>query len=122
MGRYGLQGELGHGARKGKGGMITTSTRDIRVTYNGQDITTFIADGFQRAIEDELRRKADEIMEQAKQPPPRVLSFQPFSATLHMTFVRVRSTAPIGACLWRRNLDGGNWRKRGHPAHRRQAA
>ena len=102
--------------------MTTTSTRDIRVTYNGQDITTFIVDGFQRAIEDELRRKVDEIMEQAKQPPPRMLGLQPVSATLHMTFVRVRSTIPISACLWRRNLDSGNWRKRGHVAHRTRGA
>lgn len=101
--------------------MITTSTRDVRVTFNGQDITAFITDGLQRAIEDKLRRKADEIMEQSKQQPPRVLGLQPVSATLHMTFVRVRSTAPIGACLWRRNLDGGQWRKRGHPAHRKLA-
>lgn len=94
----------------------------VMVTFNGTRLDQYLAEEWvQDAISGVLDRAATRLMEAAMKPPPmRTIKLDPawFTGSLTFTLVRVRPAAPIRACLWRRNLDGGVWRKRGHPAHR----
>ena len=87
----------------------------VTVTYNGARIDQYLVDDMTA------------LMEQLSQTPVQTIEVNPdwfkcqpfeWSGSLTFTLVRVRPAAPIRACLWRRNLDGGAWRKRGHVAHR----
>lgn len=94
----------------------------VTVTFNGTRLDQYLAEEWvQGAIDRALDRAAARTMEAAMKPPPmRTIKVDPawFTGSLTFTLVRVRPAAPIRACLWRRNLDGGAWRKRGHVAHR----
>jgi hypothetical protein len=75
-------------------------TGPVKVTYNGIDLTPYVdQDDAQVAV-----RTID-------------VSGMDWSKRL-FSVICVRPVAPIRACLWRRNLDGGQWRRRGHVAHR----
>lgn len=103
---------------------MTTGTF-TRATFNDVDITEAFDAAVRQMFADELNRKFDAVVHEALTPPPTV---RPVEASgeftfavpdyLKYVFIRTRPAAPIAACLWRRNLDGGKWRKRGHPAHR----
>lgn len=91
--------------------------KTARVTLNGTDITEHIDREVRSMFAKKLELKFDADF-RAAMTPPNTVGLQPFSGSFHMAFVRVRPTADVRACLWRRNLDGGVWRKRGHVTHR----
>ena len=98
--------------------MARYSAKGLKITFNGADITEqFQYDGVTEITVDLTdRRTTLDILSD----PERVILDLSLGAWLGaLTLVRVRPAAPIRACLWRRNLDGGNWRKRGHVAHRK---
>ncbi|HQY93152.1 hypothetical protein [Caldilinea sp.] len=79
--------------------MATYTAKSINVSFNGVDLPKYFnANSVHEAIDRATVKAADKIMEAA---------------------IRGPADAFIPSCLWRRNLDGGAWRKRGHVAHRR---
>jgi hypothetical protein len=98
--------------------MATTWTEGkVTITYNGVDLTPCItSEGAQVITFDKsLRETFEEHKTTTIEPWGGYLAGE---ITFSLQFVRGRPAAPIPACLWRRNLDGGKWRKRGHVAHR----
>lgn len=100
-----------------------------RIKLNGVDVTEAFDNAALDMFADELNRKFDATMRETLTAPPTLRPVQAsgnitFAVPEHLRYVllgvrpAVPTTAPIRLCLWRRNLDDGNWRKRGHPAHR----
>jgi hypothetical protein len=88
---------------------VTYTTKGgLTITYNGVDLTPYVE-------QDEAQAAVQTIDVSGVDWNDR----PSLDWTVTLTFIRVRPAAPIRACLWRRNLDGGHWRKRGHPAHRK---
>ena len=106
--------------------MLSRGTSTVSVRFGDTDITEMIENAIRESVADALDRKCRAVMLDALTPPPTV-RFVPFSGEIHMVvpehlryvFLGVCPAAHIRACLWRRNLDDGNWRTRGHVAHRR---
>ncbi len=107
--------------------MATVSSGKVTIYLGNIDLTPyFTGERIRDAVTQAVRDMADRYLEDAmSERPPLRLRFpvfvleMPITRQQHLTILGVRSAAPIRACLWRRNLDGGNWRKRGHAAHRK---
>ena len=96
----------------------------MTVAFNGVDLAKYLVDEADAMI-DHLVQTIDVDQTDKRTALDTLTPEQRFSFDLTMglwlgtvRIVRVRPAAPVRACLWRRNLDGGAWRKRGHVAHR----